>query len=217
MNLLVFGTGSQSNPNTSPYGRWLSFPPIGTWPPPVAPGGHYLDETDTGSRWDFTLTGPDTFTMTMTPFDTSFAPFSHSGTLDLGPGNIHAGKAINWIEFEFYNTDSHPAFDTDWHIRKMEVTGEAVGGVPADYNNNGVVDGADYVLWRNGGSLHNEVDKTGTIDAADYTEWRARFGNTAGAGLSQGAVPEPGWPVIIVAAAGLLVPVRSRGCERQRP
>ena len=32
------------------------------------------------------------------------------------------------------------------------------GGVPGDYNGNGVVDMADYVLWRNGGPLQNEVD-----------------------------------------------------------
>jgi hypothetical protein len=71
--------------------------------------------------------------------------------------------------------------------------GTAVAGVPGDYNNNGVVDGADYVLWRNGGPLQNEVDNPGTVNAQDYTEWRARFGNTSGSGsgLGTGAVPEP--------------------------
>jgi hypothetical protein len=47
----------------------------------------------------------------------------------------------------------------------------------ADYNSNGIVDAADYVLWRKGGPLENEVDTPGTVNAADYTEWRARFGN----------------------------------------
>jgi hypothetical protein len=47
----------------------------------------------------------------------------------------------------------------------------------ADYNSNGVVDTADYVLWRKGGPLTNEVDTPGTVNAADYTEWRKRFGN----------------------------------------
>jgi hypothetical protein len=66
-------------------------------------------------------------------------------------------------------------------------------GVPGDYNNNGTVDGADYVLWRKGGPLQNEVDTPGTVDAADYAAWRARFGNTSGsgAGASSAAVPEP--------------------------
>jgi len=47
----------------------------------------------------------------------------------------------------------------------------------ADYNSNGYVDAADYVLWRKGGPLANEVDTPGTVNAADYTEWRKRFGN----------------------------------------
>ncbi len=66
-------------------------------------------------------------------------------------------------------------------------------GVQGDYNGNGVVDAADYVLWRNGGPLQNEVASGGTVDSADYDAWRARFGNTSGsgAGLVASEVPEP--------------------------
>lgn len=66
-------------------------------------------------------------------------------------------------------------------------------GVLGDYNNNGVVDAADYVLWRNGGPLLNEGDAPGTVNTADYTYWRSRYGATtgSGAGLGGGAVPEP--------------------------
>ena len=42
--------------------------------------------------------------------------------------------------------------------------GTPPAGVAGDYNNNGVVDMADYVLWRNGGPLQNEVASTGTVD-----------------------------------------------------
>lgn len=65
--------------------------------------------------------------------------------------------------------------------------------LPGDYNNNGVVDAADYVLWRNGGPLANEVDAPGTVNGADYTAWRARFGNSSGGGsnLEGSGVPEP--------------------------
>jgi hypothetical protein len=68
-------------------------------------------------------------------------------------------------------------------------------GVPGDYNGNGVVDMADYVLWRKGGPLQNEVNTVGTVDASDYTAWRSRFGNTSGSGSGLGAaqVPEPRW------------------------
>ena len=69
-------------------------------------------------------------------------------------------------------------------------------GVQGDYNNNGQVDAADYVLWRNGGPLTNEVDTPGTVNAADYTAWRARFGKTSGsgAGADFANVPEPAAP-----------------------
>jgi hypothetical protein len=66
--------------------------------------------------------------------------------------------------------------------------------VAGDYNGNGVVDMADYVLWRNGGPLQNEVSSGGVVDAADYDAWRARFGNTSGSGSGLGegtSVPEP--------------------------
>ena len=48
--------------------------------------------------------------------------------------------------------------------------------VPAgDYNNNGAVDAADYVVWRDGGPLQNETASIGTVDQADYDEWRRRL------------------------------------------
>jgi hypothetical protein len=83
-------------------------------------------------------------------------------------------------------------------LRQQTVT------VPGDYNGNGAVDAADYVSWRNGGPLLNEVDTPGTVNVADYTAWRARFGNTAGSGFGVGtnaAVPEPATLVMVVVAA----------------
>jgi formylglycine-generating enzyme len=84
--------------------------------------------------------------------------------------------------------------------------------VTGDYNCNGTVDAADYVLWRNGGPLQNEFDTPGVVNAADYTAWRARFGNSGnGAGASEiAAVPEPAICVllIILSAAGV--------CPRRR-
>lgn len=55
---------------------------------------------------------------------------------------------------------------------------------PGDYNGNGVVDGADYVVWRKGlGTTYNQTH---------YDLWRAHFGELAPAGLAAGSqVPEP--------------------------
>jgi hypothetical protein len=79
-------------------------------------------------------------------------------------------------------------------------------GVPGDYNQNGVVDAADYVVWRKKvgpGSLQNEGGiSPGVVDGADYNFWRSRFGATSGAGaaLDGGAVPEPGSALLLVLA-----------------
>jgi hypothetical protein len=82
--------------------------------------------------------------------------------------------------------------------------------VPGDYNNNGVVDMADYVVWRDhlgtAFQLNNEVAGTtpGSVTEDDYAAWRARFGNTSGAGTGGGlqgaAVPEPGAAFLIASA-----------------
>lgn len=62
--------------------------------------------------------------------------------------------------------------------------------VPGDFNHNGVVDGPDYVVWRNGlGTVYTQND---------YSVWRSHFGETSGMGSNSAttrpnatAVPEP--------------------------
>jgi hypothetical protein len=86
-----------------------------------------------------------------------------------------------------------------YKIDNFRLVTEVAVGVLGDYNNNGAVDSADYVLWRNGGPLQNEVDAPGTVNAADYDAWRARFGNTTGSGSA--AVPEPAVMGLLLSAA----------------
>lgn len=85
------------------------------------------------------------------------------------------------------------------------------GLLAGDYNNDGVVNAADYVLWRDTlGSnfdLSGNGDETGgsagTVDQADYALWAASFGNTnLGSGAGNTAVPEP-TTLCLFAAAGL--------------
>ena len=82
--------------------------------------------------------------------------------------------------------------------------------VAGDYNGNGKVDGADYVLWRNGGPLANEVDTPGTVNAADYTEWRARYGNPPGSGAGSSAIPEPATMALFILGLAALQMNRRR-------
>ncbi len=80
--------------------------------------------------------------------------------------------------------------------------GPVESGVAGDYNNNGIVDAADYAAWRKGNTpLHNEVATLGSNTPADYTEWRARFGNNtpgSGSSLDGVSVPEPSTAILLL-------------------
>lgn len=69
-------------------------------------------------------------------------------------------------------------------------------GLAGDYNGNGKVDTADYVVWRNGGAPDSTI--------AGYNLWRSHFGegSGAGAGALGGAVPEP--TSLVLVAVGLM-------------
>jgi glucose/arabinose dehydrogenase len=83
--------------------------------------------------------------------------------------------------------------------------------LPGDYSDNGVVDAADYTVWRNHLNstfqLPNEVAgvSDGSVTAEDYDAWKVRFGNAlagSGNGSAALAVPEPTCTAIF--ACGLL-------------
>jgi hypothetical protein len=82
--------------------------------------------------------------------------------------------------------------------------------VPGDYNNNGIVDAADFTVWRDTlGSMadlrangDNTGASVGVVDQADYDFWKLHFGETLGggsasfapvdsSGANHAAVPEP--------------------------
>ena len=84
-----------------------------------------------------------------------------------------------------------------------------VGSIPGDYNMDGYVDSADYVIWRK-----DPVSHGGT--PGGYDTWRANFGTTPGAGAGSNigtgaAVPEPtAFALLACAAMGIFGSRRSR-------
>ncbi len=57
------------------------------------------------------------------------------------------------------------------------------GSLPGDYDEDGVVDTADYVVWRNdmgvvAVKLANESESLGVVNQADYDVWKAHFGQS---------------------------------------
>ena len=80
-----------------------------------------------------------------------------------------------------------------------------------DFNGDGEVDIADYVVWRNNlGSTDESVINNagvvdGVVDASDYYEWKSNFGATAALeSLGATAVPEPTSVALVLLGVGLL-------------
>lgn len=84
--------------------------------------------------------------------------------------------------------------------------------VPGDYNDDGVVGTADYVVWRNYNGTafdlpNRNPELEGNIGQADYDYWVANFGTISGSGSSNPqslAVPEPVSIVLLLPVLVLL-------------
>ena len=90
-----------------------------------------------------------------------------------------------------------------WNLSQLYLAGTlSIGGVLGDYNGNGVVDAADYTVWRNalgrtGSGLAADGNGDKAVTQADYVVWKTNFGQHAGSGSAADsppsvAVPEPG-------------------------
>jgi hypothetical protein len=187
---LVFGCQFQYQHNFSPEGtQWAT-----AWLNP--------DETIAASNWE-----------NLTVFsDWEDAYDNRIGQLILDPAYRDAVVRIVGDEFDDTDDIYLDLQFTGWNVgccggfsylRAQAPSGPQPTG---DYNGNGIVDAADYVVWRKtlnqpavpaGSGADGDAD--GTIDPGDYDFWSARFGDVvAGAGGGATSVPEPG-------TAGLLL------------
>ena len=86
---------------------------------------------------------------------------------------------------------------------------------PGDYNLDGVVDAADYTVWRDNlgsatPSLAADGNGDGKVDQDDYLEWRSNYNATPALRSATGApVPEPS--AVLLAACAALLASRRRG------
>ena len=169
----------------------------------MGPGGTLQIEFE-ADAWDSTI---------------SFAqgiPVALGGTLELGfaDGMSLAGQVGRTFDlFDWTDVTPTGAFTVSspytWDLADLYTTGEvtllAIPGLPGDFNQDGSVDAADYVVWRKG-----------AYTQADYQVWRAHFGQTAfsgtaipSAGSLSAAVPEP--PTVLLFLAGILAMCLRRG------
>ena len=120
----------------------------------------------------------------------SFAPSAGQSfdILDWGPGSLSGT----------FSSLHLPALAGGrvWNTSQLYTTGVLSVGLAGDFNFNGVVDAADYVVWRKGLGT--------TYTQNDYNVWRTHFGQSAGSGVgtsTNAAVPEPATLVLLTMAA----------------
>jgi hypothetical protein len=96
-----------------------------------------------------------------------------------------------------------------WHVSEgfPDVQLLEAATLPGDYNADGFVNAADYVLWR---------DNPGAFggDPAGYNTWRTNFHRTAGAGSALGQAPTPEPATLLLLLMLLTAPwmLRRRRC-----
>lgn len=226
--------GSQLADMKAAWGDGVNFIPVTSWTE-MANGGDaiaiwsslasYQSETQSMTSPRRTMTG-------------AAAVVAYDDNTTAGwPNNNDAGSIF------MANLTSNPAIGSSWTLANnnnsrapQQVLSELIdhpGGdvgspgfvfgqtVPldGDYSGNGVVDAADYVLWRHALQTGTALPRDATpesVSAADYDLWRGNFGQTGGAGtaLLGESVPEPTSSVIGIIASMLFLRRRIRSVSR---
>ncbi len=136
--------------------------------------------------------------------------FGLGGTSEISLGNIFTPGGTQDLQLSV-------SIDGIGNVVLGEVEYVSNPGVVGDYNNDGVVNLADYTVWRNnlgGSSLPNEGATPGIVDQQDYDVWKSNFGQSAAASLGSSQVPEPSTLLILLPLAAIAWQLSGRGTSR---
>jgi hypothetical protein len=185
---------------------------------------YYNNSTANGEGVIFTIEGvvPNTdYDLTLWSYDADNASPTPTTWTAFGDTTGTSGEVVNVrspfpVTLDTNNTTIRVRSSTN----RLEIFGTTTGGtggtrlngfdlqtieagLSGDYNADGKVDAADYVVWRkNGGTPQG------------YTDWRTNFGRTSGSGAAGGsalsAVPEPASLILVTLVLGFSVPINRR-------
>jgi hypothetical protein len=196
------------NPAVSPY-VYATYSSFVTGTPNITTNKLYIfNPTEgyadlTGGGLDFSTSTPNTVRdialdasgnlIMSTNASTNFDPVTHLPTTPNSArleyvtaanlASLTPNSAVEWYYDDIFQTQ--PGFTG------LDIGFAPPAGITGDYNHDGKVDAADYVIWR----------KTGINGAQGYTDWRSNFGTGgpgAGSGLGGASVPEPASAVLLV-------------------
>ena len=191
----------------------------------------------TGQSVDLTQGGQDRIRLTFGDISTTFTPLGLSVNL---PGSFSSnGISVyvqNWsgmiLEFPYAKFPTSFAaaqnllldvyrnpIGASIGIRSITTAGPPLAG---DYNRDGVVNSADYAVWRQFVGVNTRTNSifpiasadgnlNGIVDAADYLIWRKHVGaGSASDANASGAVPEPAGMLLRLCAVVSLLCLRTR-------
>lgn len=160
------------------------------------------------------LRGPFSLSVSMTVITSANAD-GHGATASGESDFADTAKFIGLMAFDQNNNPLSPSdisFTSDSGYNYQVLSAPPTPAGVGDFDDSGVVNMADYVVWRDNlgktvlADTGNGADGNGNgvIDAGDYAVWRAHFGQSPsfGFGVSD-AVPEPSIAVLLFIGCAL--------------
>jgi parallel beta-helix repeat protein len=154
-----------------------------------------------------TQTGQDAHSLSTTAATLFQNPAADDRRLLSNAAAVNAGTALN-----------APATDIDGMPRPVgaaiDIGAYEFAATPSapDYNHDGIVDAADYTVWRDtlgsATKLTADGNDTDIIDPGDYMAWKAHFGISGSGASTKSTVPEPA--TIVLALFALLLLARRK-------
>jgi hypothetical protein len=191
-------TGAATLENQSPFNVNINSYVIQSGAAALDPGGWARLQTSQGGTWTAS-TGTSSRIAEVNAFGSTF--------IAANGGSLSLGSPIDPLQL-----DDETDLVFKFSVAPMGGSGgagvlggvqfaRAAAGLLGDFNDNGQVDAADYVVWRNNKDTNNQLPNDnmigGTVGQQHYDLWRANFGAGSGSGSSAVAyatvvaVPEP--------------------------
>jgi hypothetical protein len=187
----------------TPLGPQINFANRRSTSPVLTPDGLtmlFSSDVD-GGEWDM-----DIYMSSRPDLESAWGPATRLGP-EINTAAVEWAADVGSDGFFYFNRADQVDAWTSYEIWRATISAVAI---PGDFNADGTVDAADYVVWRKGlGTTYTQTD---------YDMWHANFGKMAGSGAAlpsaeplSDAVPEPSSELLIMFALGLTLSHTRRG------